>query len=363
MSAAGERNRSGGEPAVEAQARRYLRVFPAWVRSTRGEEAVGLVLDQVPADATRLPMRARVDLVRTGLQQHRRELPPPSVWWTVDSASSRSLGSDSVPARWHPWLLHLTRPRWCLLRHLLRIWTALALPVVVLSVAAGGRDGLPGSWLATSFSISLVWSVLGDWRRVVLERNGYEVDGRPLPPGARGQRVAQASFPNMPVRPLADSLAGSVALVSLLAIFVMVGWPKPGVDLSDHVRAATVGLVAASIGLVLAHRRTSRIERTAVQGNRAPLSWTGERAAIVWVLLALAPVVVLMVAAESELGMLVVMAANAYAIGQCLGVRRIERRVGGTIGLWDVVPGAAPHAVWTEPVRWHPPGPGSPTPF
>ena len=90
--------------SLEQQARRYLRLFPEWMREVRGEEAVGLVLDQLPADRDRLPLRSKVDLVRAGLHARRKGTPPPWVLRTASRAPGTWPGRGAaVPAAWRPW--------------------------------------------------------------------------------------------------------------------------------------------------------------------------------------------------------------------------------------------------------------------
>jgi hypothetical protein len=96
-------------PAVEAQARRYLALFPAWLRPTRGEEAVGLVLDLLPPDAEHLPWRSKLDLVRAGLHARRVGTPPV---WVRSRVIYANRGGSPVPAVWLPWLSTFVQQRW-----------------------------------------------------------------------------------------------------------------------------------------------------------------------------------------------------------------------------------------------------------
>lgn len=350
--------------SVEEQARRFLRLFPAWVRATRGEEAVSLVLDLLPPDSARLPVRARVDLVRAGLQQRRREIPPPSVWWTAHAATLRS-SHGWVPARWHPWLLHLARPAWCRVRFVARLWGALATVAVAVALVGGGRDALPGTALISAMAWAFVLSTLGEWRRSVLERNGYGPDGLPLPPDRLRQRTIAASLPNMPLRQLAAWLAGSVGLASLIALVLMVWWPQPGVGGAEHLRAGLAGAAVAVIGVAIMGRLASRIGGEPSEGPPPALTWSGRGAWQVWVLLVSATLLVVMIAHESELGALLVVCSNALAVAAFATVRRTEHRIARPLGLWDVFPYSAERTVWTcepPPPNWRPPSPGPPTP-
>ncbi|HMJ75714.1 MAG TPA: hypothetical protein VK507_07065, partial [Iamia sp.] len=65
---------------AEQQARRLLATYPWRVRAEQGGEIIGTVLDALPPDAGRLPVRTAIDLARGGWRVRTRRRPP---WLTV----------------------------------------------------------------------------------------------------------------------------------------------------------------------------------------------------------------------------------------------------------------------------------------
>ena len=114
-------------------------LFPAWLRETRGEEAIALVLDLAPANETSLPLRSRLDLIRAGLHARRVGTPPLGVWQAVAWAHRRNR-SGMVPDQWRPWLLDGLGRQGFLLR----------LALLRSIVAMGPSFGLSMAWWSFS---------------------------------------------------------------------------------------------------------------------------------------------------------------------------------------------------------------------
>lgn len=198
--------------SAEQQARRYLRLFPEWMREIRGEEVVGLVLDQLPADVDHLPLRSRMDLVRAGLHARRTGTPPPWVLRTASRAPGTWPGRGAaVPAAWRPWLI-------ARLRHRGFVWQCAFMPdlssapTLVVLAALWTAD-----WGAAAFGIMAVvatgmWLLRGIgfllfrrtiWRARLTAANGLDLDGIPLPPGEVAMGWNKPAMANVWVLPFA----------------------------------------------------------------------------------------------------------------------------------------------------------------
>lgn len=354
-------------PAVEAQARRYLALFPAWVRPTRGEEAVGLVLDLLPPDTERLPWRSKLDLVRAGLHARRVGTPPAWVWSRVANAKR---GSAPVPAVWLPWLSTLVQQR----SFPARVGASKALlvfgPQALLWSTFWGIGwsmlGLAGLVVLDAVAATLRGRRL---RQAVCTTNGLADDGRMRPPGEVAAQWRTGPVRNQPiVRPLL-LVAGSAVVAGLPMTLV---WSP---DRIDAFLWPFLALAAAFVGgwLGLAGWRALRRARSGAAGW--PLA---ERQAVgpvpVAVMARLADGVSLAMGGAIAWGSAWVAVgigapAAALAPGAVLVVAGLvlagaQRRAGCTLGLWDAVPSWAPQVVVVareNPQLGREPTPGGPT--
>lgn len=137
---------------VELQARWWLWLVPAWLRSTRGEEIVATIVDLVPPGAARLPRKLHRDLIRADLAARRRGTPPFRVWAVLLLVSLKDDRSGIVASEWRPWLKGwLSSPRWrrgLWLRRLL-----VAVPSAVLFVATTGSVPAWGAFLGSALGV------------------------------------------------------------------------------------------------------------------------------------------------------------------------------------------------------------------
>jgi hypothetical protein len=354
-----------GSPAVDAQARRYLTLFPAWLRPTRGEEAVGLVLDLLPPDAQHLPWRSKLDLVRAGLHARRVGTAPMWVWWRVVYARPQG---QPVPAAWLPWLSCLVRRR----SFPARVGVARMLPTF-------GPQALlwwttyGSTWAVVGLALSVLVGALGTSlrrrrvRRDVCLANGLGDDGRLRPPGEVATYWRVGPVGNHPiVRPLL-LIAGSALAAGLPLTLV---WPSNPID---PFLLPLIALLAASLTgwFVLAFWRGTHRARGA--GPTWPLverSPIGPIPATVVARLAdgagaAVGVAVAWGSAWVAVGLGAPVAALAPGAVLALGgllLARAERRAGRTLGLWDAVPPWAPQVVVVaRPETEREPMPGGPT--
>lgn len=346
----------GVAPEVEAEARGYLRWFPEWLRDVRGEEAVGLVLDQLPPDAEHLPLRFRLDLIRAGLHARRRGAPPMRVWGAVSSArrSKRSGRGASVPIEWRPWLVTKLRRRsfaWqC------AFWGDGWLWIYSMFLALNATRAWDGGELAIALGIGLMLTTFScawfflfrrkAWRAELLAANGLGEDGRPLPPGEVGVVWVKPTFQNVWVRPFA--IAATVA-----SLAAPITWAVLGKDfVADETFRPTSWTIATSIAVVavsVAWTR-ARVRRVGAEptGGTGPLTRRDD------LLLAVvyggaasacagfcAGIIVLMMRMHTGV-LLAPLVGSVISLGILLGV---ERSVGRPLGSWDVVPGQGPQQV------------------
>jgi hypothetical protein len=335
-------------PAVEAQARRYLALFPAWLRPTRGEEAVGLVLDLLPPDARRLPLRSKLDLVRAGL--HARRIGTPPVWvWSQVVFGERS--PRPVPAAWLPWLSIAVRRR--AFPALVGAGKALILfgPQTLLWVSIWGH------WMAAAGLLLLIaldaLAATFRGRRLrekVCAANGLGPDGRMRPPGEVATRWRTGSVRNQPmVRPLLLAAGASI----------LAGLPMTLVWSHDHIDASSLRAMIAIAAIVTAW--------AALAGWRAlRRAWSGaagwplaERQAVGLVsaeaMARLADGMALAVGVAIAWGSawvavgigapVAAVAPGAVLLLAGLILAGAQRRAGRTLGLWDAVPQWAPQVI------------------
>jgi hypothetical protein len=347
---------------AEDEARRYLRLFPLWMRADRGEEVLGLTLDQLPPATTHLPLRARVDLVRAGLHARRRGTPPLRVWNRIVFVPAwRS--DPVVPVEWRAWLASAVMTRWITVVYALLRFSFLWVYLVMgLILPRSDGEGLPmwtvGPILWVAFSAGCWIFTRERWRSRVLAANGFDQQGRPLPPGQMGYGWSRQSVPNTWVVP---ALAG-FAVVG--GVYGPAAWFQA--DRYDHrptVAASAVALVLVAVVLAAALRRLDRVAaRPAVMGmvvkadrTRCALSAaSGAGVGVGWAW------VVAMAADLFGFHLVVAFVGPLAAVAMVVAVLRTERRIGRRIGEWDLHPKWAPQLV-ERPIDHLPAPPGGPS--
>lgn len=358
---------------TEAQARRLVWLFPLWMRSTRGEEAVGLVLDLLPPDAGRLPLRSRLDLVRTGLQARRRGTPPPRVWSGLSFARRRP-SAAAIPVVWRPWLVSVVnRKRFVLQCAAMRNLFVLVLAVVFLaSSSSTSWDDDPRPIWMIGFYLAL-WSasVLAfvvrrkRWRAAVLAANALDDDGRPLPPNQVELAWSAAGISNVPIAPglaMAAVVSGGYGPVQWLD-------ERHGVTMAGPVLALLLLAAAVGLALLVARRRLRAFDPASPASTASPRpGWRDDR-----VLAVLAGVVGggltgwlgAQLVVDGHLHVIAILAVPAGCLTMLHEVRAAQRRIGREIGLWDLLPGTAPQVIARETATrtgWASSGPGRPAP-
>ncbi len=340
---------------VEAEARRYLHLFPEWLREVRGEEAVGLVLDQVPADVERLPLRSRLDLVRAGLHARRRGTPPLRVWSAVSTARRPDWAGrgPAVPLEWRPWLVTKLRRRsfaWqC------AFWGNGWFWIYSFFLALNLTRAWNGTELAIVLSAGVLFTILScawflvfrrrTWRAALLAANGLGDDGRPLPPGEVTVAWVKPTFQNVWVQPFA--VAATVG--SLSAPITWVALDDPPLDGGFRSTAWTIAAFAAIVlGVVVWTKARVRGIGAEPAGGAGPLTRRADLlAAVVYggaagasagfctaiaaIMMRIHPVVVLAPFVGSGLALVIVVS--------------VERSVGRPLGSWDVLARQGPQQV------------------
>ena len=342
---------------VEQQARRYLRIFPRWMRAERGEEAVGLTLDQLSPDATRLPAGTRLDLIRAGLHARRRGTPPPSVWSRL-TYQTVFRSDPVVPSAWRPWLASVITTRWITAAYAVHR----TLPFLVAPIMQLVLPGTGGRSLAAFFAIGYVAAVVGlwafggeRWRQRVLLANGFGADGRPLPPDQVGRSWSRQTMPNTWTVP------ALVGFVLAGGVYAPVAWFQ-----ADRVERANVLLVATVLALVAWGLATGRrrLDRLGPAPAVSPASdgrvrnllslASGAGLGLIWSWL------VAFAAEFIGLPLVVVWLPPAAALAVVVLVRRTEGRIGRRVGEWDLHPAWAPQLV-QRPVDQLPAPPSGPS--
>ena len=322
--------------AAERQARRYLALFPVWMRATRGEEAIGLVLDLLPAGTRRLPARSRLDLLRAGLQARRRGTPPAWVWIDVLSAAPTN-ARGRAPERWHPWLrAFLREPGWSR-----RQSVACIVPTVLVVLGlhlAGLISNLSAVWFGAIFVGVRRGAGALRWRRAVLVRNGFAE----VPAGSGAEPPLTFALRDGPAAPALLRWSAGCAATGAAAA-VVAGALDPPPSLRSVLGAAAVALVVVG-GLL----RFGRRALAAVPAE--PVRWVvHDRRRDNWALRALVLGAAVLLVASGLPGAIAGagMAAGGLVLRRSALVR--GRAVGRPVRLWEVVPIAGPGAMLTPP--------------
>ncbi|MGJ7441900.1 hypothetical protein [Aquipuribacter sp. MA13-6] len=195
------------QDAYEADARRWLRVYPPRWRRAREDEVVGVLLDLRPAGDVRLTARARLDLLRGSLAYRWRTHPPLLEWllW-------RWSGELPGPA-YDDWVADDVNGR---LRTVRDTWLGHAGVIAVgcfLVVSDLGRDitllslaPLGVGLLMSTFSFPRRGSVLQSLRR----REQQHALAAGFDGSVPWRRRARVAWDGWVLRPLAGLAAGSV---------------------------------------------------------------------------------------------------------------------------------------------------------
>lgn len=331
----------------EAQARAFLRVFPAWMRDDRGEEALGLVLDQLDAlpEADRLPWHLRWDLLRAGVQARRRGRPPLSVRLAV-AYTGRTRPARPIPVAWLPWLSSALRQRSFPARMASH---RMVFMVPILAINLLERPTAGWWWVPASYGViavvAMTWATLraGEFRRRVCGAHGLALDSSLLPPSDVSFEWTSAAVGNVGLRRLLGF--GAVGA----AVGVPLAWSSSGASwapLTDPSPTFASTLVpAALVGSWLA--RALRSPATAgpavIDAPRPAPAWNRRVGAAG----SLATGVVLAMTASLAPfgGDERAFSLTAPALGLVVGwfvVRWREGQAGRWLGVWDVVPSWGP---------------------
>jgi hypothetical protein len=319
------------------------------MREVRGEEVLGLVLDQLPAGATSLPLRSKADLLAAGLHARRRGTPPLRVWSTVASGGRGLRRPPTVPLEWRPWLVTRLPKRsfaWqCALVADGGLWPYSMLIALNLT---RGPDALD---LAIGIGVALILMVLSGawflvarrtaWRQGLYAANGLGEDGRPLPPDQVTVSWRRPAFQNVWVRPFAA--AAAVATVATpITWFAFDEAPVDGFRPVGWTIAAFAFVVLAIVAWTRSHLRGVGREPAGGEGpltDRADLLlasvYGGAAGASIGFCVAL-------VGMMSTLQPAIVLAPMAGALAGLGLVLAAERSVGRRLGSWDLLPGQGP---------------------
>lgn len=354
---------------AEAQARRLLWLFPLWMRATRGEEAVSLVLDLLPPGARRLPWGSRVDLLRAGLQARRRGTPPLRVWSALAFAR-RKPARAAIPVGWQPWLASVVNRKSFLVR--CALMRSLFLPVMatIWLVFGALSPAIDSSMIPMGLIYLAMWVLsvpafalrARRWRVLLLAANGLATDGRPLPPDQVQLVWGAPAVANAPLWP------------ALVAGSLVCGGYGTGHWVLGHGTSAPASPLpaliafAAAVGLavVVSHRRLRWFDPASPASTAPPRTSWNHQVAPVGVAL-VAGYAIGWFAAEQVLAgrvhLLAIWAVPAGALVLAAEIRRAQRRIGREVGIWDLVPDAAPQVVVQAPeavAAWQSRGPGRP---
>lgn len=335
-------------PKVEAEARRYLRLFPNWMRADRGEEAVGLVLDQLPPGAPRLPLRSKIDLVRAGLHARHRATPPYRVW---DTAST-TIGNRGrqLPVAWHPWLIAKLQRRSFAWQVAFLRDPVFLFPLLLTSLSWYGDPSVPDVLFAflaflVVVSIHAAWFLVvtqGTWRARLLSANGLDADGRPLPSDEVVTGWTKATIPDARVAPFALGCTAASAVVGPLAWAGLVGTladPEPVRPFAWSAGLVVVTVLLAASWALRRVRLRSMAPGSGASGAFGATAGIGAAAGLI---------------TAGFVGMLGTMAnldpaaALALPLGSLvilLVVVGAEQLQGRRIGAWDVVPAWGPELI------------------
>jgi hypothetical protein len=357
--------------SLEQQARRYLRLFPEWMREVRGEEAVGLVLDQLPADRDRLPLRSKVDLVRAGLHARRKGTPPPWVLRTASRAPGTWPGRGAaVPAAWRPWLI-------ARLRHRSFVWQCAFMPdltsapTLILLAVMWSPD-----WGAAAFGIMAgvavgTWFLRGVgflvfrrsiWRARLTSANGLDPDGVPLPPGEVAVGWNKPAMRNVWVLPFAVAVTVTACAAPVGWMVLASGSKAPS---AVHPWEWSVGLVALGLAVACtwAVILVRRLDPSAPPAGGGPCTDGGHNLAETLALGllhgAVLDVVVVVPGVGAGLHASFALVAPLAALVATLVVAGAQRSLRRAIGAWDLLPGARPQPI-VRRLEDLPPPPGKP---
>lgn len=331
-------------------------LFPAWIRADRGEEAIGVVLDQVPAGARRLPVRSVADLVRAGLHARRRAIPPLPVLWEVLIADARNR-RGLVPELWRPWLhAWLRDPHWKRRYVSLTVVGLIGGLCLLWPLLAFSNDG----WVSALVNIAMWGGVIAvmqsgraqRWRWLIALRNGFvPSDLRSFPAEATTVGVVRPLVPNWRARSVALVVAGGAsAIVAANAVATAVLRP---IGFGSQSTGPSISIAIAEVVavFVLFVRPTLRrigstdgarpappdealmVDRARTRATR--IAWAGVGAFLVavtgWSAVIDGPT-----AAILPLGL------GAAAWLEVVVVHRREARLGRALGMWEVWPALGP---------------------
>lgn len=345
----------GQADRIERQARRFLWLFPAWMRSTRGQEAIALTLDLLGTTARRLTWSARWHLLRAGLHARRIGTPPPSIWMRVAWAEPARSGAY-VGTRWRPWLIDNLERRWFYLRlNLVRVPTILVPTFVLTSQPGSGWFLL--IWLLAATGISampLRWAERKQWLYLL---NGHEADGHPIPSYLLAEGTLPARVPNLAARwvavvasvPAIVLAVGGRALRDASGPF---GFLQPWDPAAATPSRSWVLLLPPALAGVVA-LRTLRLARhhapAATVRLRGRSHWLGAAITLTGWSAAVAGYGMLLAQRHSGVGAVASIALASAVVWLVILVAEaiVERR----IGVWDLLPALGPRAR----IEWAPP--------
>lgn len=341
---------------AEAQARRYLRWFPGWMRADRGEEAVGLVLDLLPPGAERLPLRARIDLVRAGLHARRVGIPPVKVWWSVVSARPQGR-TRPVPPPWRPWLAAwLSSPRW---RHRFAAISALPTGALMLGLvvfALTGSERLGPILLPTFLTGTAVvggWRQGEQWRATVSVVNGLDpVTLGLLPDGTRRPVVVAPGTRDGRAVGRVDAVLGwCAAVLAASALWWATGWDASAFGGGEAVAGLVVGGIVAGTAAATVMMSARTLAARPGPPPVLPIDPLDAPPAVPrWASRAMfAPLLVATIALFELFAAGAAVATVAAALFARHQLRRTEAATGHEITVWGLFPWAGPSVRWIEP--------------
>lgn len=331
---------------AERQARRLMVAYPWRVRAEQGDEIVGTVLDDLPSDARRLPVRTMVDLVRGGWRVRSRRRPP------LTTVIAYWLGFRISP-RWIQWVYDdLEHPgyvrvhRWRAAAE----WFAICVAMSVLL-----RDPL-FVFYASGGIVVAAWRVPRD-REQRRARFGLTAGGSdPRLVWVRRQRAGLV--PHVAIAPLALAV-GSALTAGAAACTAAMASSDPrsedwGLDVTIHPaihlgeRHLVTGVLGLLLGLVVALTGTRRSRRA---GTVAPIA--APRATVVAAVLAAGGVAVAagILAAAMAWRWAPAWWAHVIALVGPLGVGLVAlgartawtgRMQGHSVGVWEILPRLGP---------------------
>jgi len=321
------------------------------MRNDRGEEALGLVLDQMGAHPAveRLPLRLRWDLIRAGIHARRRGRPPLSVRFTV-AYSSRRQPSRAVPATWLPWLsFALGQPSFPARMACYRM--VFVVPILVVNFLQS-RDP-SWWWVPVSYGVialvEMIWATIRarTFRRRVCEAHGLAPDGSLL---AASEAVAEWNAPSMANvglrRLLGFAAVGAAVSAPFTWTFADGGWAQaPDVGASAAWTFGPAALLVAWLAWVL--RSPVAVGPPVIDAPRLGATTLDRRVAMAGSLAAGVGLALAcsLLSFSDDVGAIAV-AAPALALGAGWAlVRSREQRARRWLGVWDALPSSSPQVV------------------